>query len=98
MAMLGAEYRCEPEIGLSAGVDGLSLVDRMLLAAPAYLEEQGVIFIEVGNSQAAMERKYDFLPMAWIDFEMGGAGVCCIQAQDLSRQLGAISALSGQAE
>jgi hypothetical protein len=41
-----------------------------------------------------MEQKYDFLPMAWIDFEMGGAGVCCIQAQDLRQQHSAITAIA----
>ena len=98
MALLGEEYRCEPEIGLSAGVDGLELVDRILLSAADFLEEQGVIFIEVGNSQGAMQQKYDFLPMAWIDFEMGGAGVCCIQAQDLRQQHAAIVAITNRAE
>ena len=41
-----------------------------------------------------MQRKYDFLAMAWIDFEMGGAGVCCIQARDLRQQRDAIAAIA----
>jgi hypothetical protein len=41
-----------------------------------------------------MAQKYDFLPMTWIDFEMGGAGVCCIQAEDLKQQHSAIIALA----
>jgi len=94
MAALGDEYRCEPEIGLSAGEDGLALVDRILENAADYLSEQGVIFIEVGNSQAAMEQKYDFLPMTWPEFELGGAGVCCIQARDLRQQQPAITAMA----
>ena len=94
MALLGDEYRHEPEIGLAAGANGLALVDRILQSAADYLSEEGVIFIEVGNSQAAMQRKYDFLPMAWIDFEMGGAGVCCIQARDLRQQHDAIAAIA----
>ncbi len=94
MAALGDEYRHEPEIGLAAGEDGLALVDRILQAAPDYLEDDGVLFIEVGNSQAAMQQKYDFLPMAWIDFEFGGAGVCCIHAQDLRQQRSAVSAIA----
>lgn len=94
MAALGDEYRCEPEIGLSAGEDGLALVDRIVQNAADYLSEQGVIFIEVGNSQAAMEQKYDFLPMTWPEFELGGAGVCCIQARDLRQQQRAITAVT----
>ena len=94
MAALGEEYRAEPEIGLAAGVDGLALVERILDGAVEYLSDHGALFIEVGNSQAAMQQKYDFLPMAWIDFEMGGAGVCCIQAEDLRQQHSAITAIA----
>lgn len=95
MAALGDEYRCEPEIGLAAGDDGLALVDRILEAAPDYLDDDGALFIEVGNSQAAMQQKYAFLPMAWIDFELGGSGVCCIYARDLRQQKAAITAIAG---
>jgi len=94
MASLSDEFRFEPELGLRAGADGLELVDRILAVAAAYLSDHGVLFIEVGNSQAAMERKYEFLPMTWIDFEYGGGGVCCILAQDLKQQQAAITALA----
>ena len=94
MALLSEEFRAEPEIGLRAGADGLELVDRMLVSAAQYLAPQGAIVIEVGNSQAAMQRKYEFLPMAWIDFEMGGAGVCCIQAADLRQHQAAIESVA----
>ena len=90
MALLDDEFHCEPAIGLSAGNDGLLLVDRILARAGEFLTDQGVIFIELGNSQAALENKYDFLPMTWIEFEFGGAGVCAIQAQDLKQQQSAL--------
>ena len=94
MASLSDEYRYEPEIGLRAGDDGLLMVDRILARAGEYLSEHGVIFIEVGNSQPAMERKYDFLPMTWVEFEFGGGGVCCIQSGDLKQQQPAIVAIA----
>ena len=94
MALLGDEFHCEPAIGLRAGKDGLLLVDRILAQAGKYLSEQGVLIVEVGNSQAALERKYDFLPKTWIEFEYGGAGVCAIQAQDLKQQQTAITAMA----
>ena len=34
-----------------------------------------------------MMDRYQFLPMTWVDFEFGGGGVCCIQAQDLKQNL-----------
>jgi hypothetical protein len=42
-----------------------------------------------------MEHRYAFLPMTWLDFELGGAGVCCIHAADLREQRSAILALAG---
>ncbi|TNF90083.1 MAG: HemK family protein methyltransferase, partial [Gammaproteobacteria bacterium] len=93
MSALSAEFKCEPELGLGAGEDGLQVVDRILAAAGAYLSDHGVLFLEVGNTQAALEQKYDFLPMTWVDLEYGG-GVCCIHAQDLKQQQNAIIALA----
>ena len=94
MSALGDEFHCEPALGLAAGNDGLLLVDRILARAGEFLSEHGVIFIELGNSQAALESKYDFLPMAWIEFEFGGDGVCAIRAQDLKQQQTAITAIA----
>lgn len=82
------EFRYEPELGLAAGADGLEVVDRILAAAAEHLAEDGVIFIEVGNSQGAMVDKHRALPMTWIEFEHGGDGVCCIRAEDLQRAAG----------
>lgn len=86
MAALSEEFKFEPYLGLAAGEDGLAMVDRILLDAGEYLTGQGVLFIEVGNSQQAMMEKYSFLPMTWIDFEYGGNGVCCIYHEDLKHQ------------
>ena len=94
MAALGEEFRREPELGLRAGDDGLAVVDRILRAAGDYLADDGVLFLEVGNSQAALQQKYEFLPMTWVELEYGGGGVCCIDARDLKRQHDAIVALA----
>ncbi len=96
MAALSDEFRFEPDIGLAAGSDGLALVDRILTQAGDYLSDNGVLIIEVGNSQAAMMEKYSFLPMIWLDFEFGDGGVCCIQSQDLKQQFQNISLATDQ--
>ncbi|MCP4878134.1 MAG: 50S ribosomal protein L3 N(5)-glutamine methyltransferase [Gammaproteobacteria bacterium] len=94
MAALTDEYRFEPEIGLCAGEDGLLLVDRIIEQAGEFLSDHGVLIVEVGNSQAALQGKYDFIPMTWIEFEFGGGGVCCIQARDLKQQQAAIATIA----
>jgi len=87
MADLSDEFKAEPEMGLAAGEDGLDIVDQILLQAPDYLTEHGLLVVEVGNSQLAMMEKYSDLPLTWIEFENGGHGVFCISAQDLNRRV-----------
>lgn len=84
MAALSDEFRAEPRMGLEAGVDGLDIVDRMLSAAPDYLNDGGLLVVEVGNSQAAMMDRYPSLDLTWIEFDNGGGGVFCITAEALA--------------
>ena len=83
MAALSEEFKAEPGLGLAAGEDGLAIVDRMLLDAPNYLADDGLLVVEVGNSQAAMMDKYAALELTWIEFENGGSGVFCVTAAAL---------------
>ncbi len=95
MASLAAEFRHEPELGLAAGTDGLALADRIFAAAGDYLADDGLLFLEVGNSMAALDARYGFLPLTWIDFEHGGAGVCCVRGADLQQRRDDIVRLAG---
>ncbi len=95
MASLPAEFRHEPVLGLAAGADGLALVDRIFAGAGDYLADEGLLFLEVGNSMAALDARYGFLPLTWIDFEHGGAGVCCIRGADLKQSRDEIVRLAG---
>lgn len=96
MAALTDEFRFEPTIGLAAGNNGLALVERILFRVGKFLSEQGVLFIELGNSQHAMMEKYSFLPMTWLEFEFGGSGVCCIHAEDIKQQYENIVQITNQ--
>ncbi len=83
MANLPDEYLHEPALGLTAGDDGLDLVIPMLQQAREYLTDQGILVVEVGNSQHALQEAYPHVPFVWLDFERGGSGIFLLTAQQL---------------
>lgn len=79
-ADMPAEYQHEPVLGLACGEDGLDLVRRMLAEAADHLTEQGVLIVEVGNSQVHVETLYPEVDFTWLEFEEGGHGVFLLAA------------------
>lgn len=82
MADLPPEFLKEPELGLASGRDGLDLTRRILAEAADHLTEDGVLVVEVGNSQWALEQAFPDVPFVWIEFENGGQGVFLLTAAD----------------
>ena len=80
MADLPAEFLHEPELALAAGQDGLDLVRKMLAQAADYLTEDGLIVIEVGNSEWAMRQNFNTVDFHWLTFQKGGSGIFALTA------------------
>jgi release factor glutamine methyltransferase len=53
MAELSREVRRDPVLALDGGVDGLRLVERLIIVAPAALNAGGLVALEIGHDQAA---------------------------------------------
>ncbi len=75
MAGLPAEYRHEPTSALEAADNGLALVRNILLNAADYLSDNGLLFVEVGNSDLAVDAAWPDMAFMWLEFELGGHGI-----------------------
>ena len=95
-AELPAEYAHEPQLGLTAGADGLDFALRILLAAPDHLTDAGTLIVEVGESEHALVALLPELPLNWVEFNVGQMGVFVIDRAELVAHAGAIRGLIAQ--
>ncbi|MBE5314655.1 MAG: 50S ribosomal protein L3 N(5)-glutamine methyltransferase [Xanthomonadales bacterium] len=91
---LPAEYAHEPELGLRAGDDGLDLALKILRDAPEHLSENGLLIVEVGESERALVRLLPEVPFAWVEFKVGQMGVFVVERGDLVAHAATIRALA----
>lgn len=91
---LPAEYAHEPELGLRAGDDGLDLALKILRDAPEHLTENGLLIVEVGESERALVRLLPEVPFAWVEFKVGQMGVFVVERGDLVAHAATIKALA----
>lgn len=84
---LPQEYTHEPELGLTAGADGLDVVRRMLQQCVAHLSPHGLLVVEVGEAAEALQLAFPELPFTWLEFEHGGDGVFVLTQDELNTYL-----------
>ncbi|MBT8048681.1 MAG: 50S ribosomal protein L3 N(5)-glutamine methyltransferase [Xanthomonadales bacterium] len=84
MADLPQEYRAEPGLGLVSGADGLDAVLSILVDAPRFLSEHGVLVCEVGESAERLQACLPGVSFIWLEFEHGGSGVFVLDRAQLA--------------
>lgn len=80
---LPPEFRKEPRLALDGGPDGLDIIRRLLVQARDRLAPEGIVVIEVGALQKAMNREFRALKPQWLATEDGSHCVCLIRAERL---------------
>ncbi|GAA0785792.1 50S ribosomal protein L3 N(5)-glutamine methyltransferase [Marinobacterium sediminicola] len=83
LASMPAEYAHEPALALGSGPDGLDITRRILREAADYLSEDGLLVVEVGNSEVHLMSSLPQLPIVWVELEQGGNGVFVVTADEL---------------
>ncbi|HYM47151.1 MAG TPA: 50S ribosomal protein L3 N(5)-glutamine methyltransferase [Burkholderiaceae bacterium] len=84
MQGLPAEYRNEPRLALESGSDGLDAIKHILREAASYLEPDGILVAEVGNSNELLQATFPGIPFTWLSTESGDDSVFLLKAAQLA--------------
>ncbi len=90
MAALPAEYLAEPFIALDGNQaggsgDGMDFVRVLLERAPAYMSEDAVLVLEIGNERPFFEAAFPALEVVWLETSAGDDQVLLITKEALLR-------------
>lgn len=71
MATLPSEYQNEPQLALGSGEDGLDHTHTLLREAAHYLNDDGILIVEIGHNRDALIQAYPHLDFHWLRVSSG---------------------------
>jgi ribosomal protein L3 glutamine methyltransferase len=71
MASLPEEHQHEPRNALASGHDGLEAAKEILKSAANYLNDKGILIVEIGHNRAALEEAFPQTPFTWLETSAG---------------------------
>jgi ribosomal protein L3 glutamine methyltransferase len=84
MAQLPPEYRAEPELALAGGADGMDFIRTLLREAPAHMNPDAVLVLEIGNERAHFEAAFPQLAAVWLETSAGEHQVLLLAREALA--------------
>ena len=84
MATLPAEYRNEPQLALGSGTAGLDHTHTILRKAANYLNEGGILIVEIGHNREALEAAYPNIVFTWLEVSSGNEFVFLLTKAQLA--------------
>ncbi len=83
MASLPEEYLNEPQLALGSGEDGLDHTHTLLHQAAHYLNDGGLLVVEIGHNREALLQAYPQLNFVWLEVSSGDEFVFLISKAQL---------------
>ena len=77
------EFHKEPDEALGSAQDGLNCAKKILAKAADYLDENGILVMEVGNSEEHLVDAFPMVPFHFVDLKKGGTGVFVLSYEQL---------------
>ena len=84
MLKLPAEYQHEPTLALAGGTDGMDLVRTILEQAPAHLNDQGILLLEIGHERTYFEAAFPDLEPIWLDTAQASDQILLLNREQFS--------------
>lgn len=87
MALLPAEYKAEPALALAGGSDGMDFIRTLLREAPARMNPQAVLVLEIGHEREHFEAAFPQLEAIWLTSSAGDDQVLLLTREALLSKL-----------
>lgn len=83
MAALPLEYQNEPQLALGSGDAGLDHTHTILREAANYLNDDGILIVEIGHNREALEAAYPNIIFNWLEVSSGNEFVFLLTKSQL---------------
>jgi ribosomal protein L3 glutamine methyltransferase len=83
MAALPQEYQNEPQLALGSGDAGLDHTHTILHEAANYLNDDGILIVEIGHNREALEAAYPNIIFNWLEVSSGNEFVFLLTKSQL---------------